>query len=634
VSVKNGKGASVTNLHPVIDFQHVLKELSVNRNDPCEVIRELVSNAYDARADEMRLSVISDKKGFIFSDNGTGLSRTERINDITPYEAFFSIGKSTKTKGDGGVGYKCQGSKLCFAASRILVLTKCPEDVNWYFKIIENPRNTLSPMFDISPSTASSPDKVMADFFVGVDALGRKAVETFDASFFSSRTSGTLIAVIDLDAEGFSRYFAMGVNAEKSYLYNYIRHYTRHGDTTFITKDEGFSPSDVKQVVTKGRKGAKLSLWCDNAYVEVPYGFPYLPGEIEKDVKGPLEVARLRDGRFTSRAAKRINFGGQSYSFILAVDGNRRAHDGYEHLDRKGATKSGIRLSDQRGLWVSANGIKISRFNDILGRTELEGYAVLSDSEGSSHYHIIIDGDFELVTNRNAVSRSATSALDDSSFVTEFKKFLDGVRDASPVFKNLLLRLRREQTDARLNQQIEMLDESKRIMKSRERFEILGRKYVSPLPGEEYLVGVLYAELRNKVDETNLQAALWKTVLTFSTLGIDTIATENPKSFKDDDLIAIEYKYAFSSLGPFNHALCIVDYIVAWDVELKAGLQVRDDYGCFGDVAERPDGHFTITDIENVDGDSYNGHQVTVVCLKKLIKDTFVSAKFVTPPPK
>jgi len=617
-------------LHPTIDFQHVLKELSVNRTDPCEVIRELVSNAYDAGANEIRIAVAASKKGFVFFDNGSGLDQANQVNEITPYQAFFSIGKSTKIKGDGGVGYKCQGSKLCFAASRVLVLTKSDGNENWVKKIVENPRSTLSPSFDVTPESCPDPASVLMSFYAGVDALGRKAIESFDSSFFKSHSSGTLIAVSDFDAEGFNRYFVSGGNAERSYIYNYIRHYTKHGDTTYLTKDQGFKPSDVRQV-TKARKGAALFLWSGDEFIEIPYGFPYLPAESEKDIKTPLEVARLRDGRFSARAAKRISYGGQSYAFILTIDGNRRAHDMYEYLDRKGGTRSGVRLVDQRGLWISANGIKISKFNEILNRAELDDYSVLADAESSNHYHIIIDGDFELVTNRNAVSRSASSALDDSGFVAELKKFLDSEKDSNQVFKDLLLRLKREQTDARLNQQIEMLDASKQMMKSRERFEVGGRKYVSPLPGEEYLVGVLYAELSNKVEADNVHSALWKTVLTFSTMGIDTIATLDPKSFKDDDLIAVEYKYEFSAGGPFNHALCIVDYIVAWNVNLTEGQQVTDDYGCFAQVRERFDGHFTIEDIENIDGESYAGRQITVVNLRKLIQETF-GAKFTTPP--
>lgn len=36
--------------YPDISYTHVLSELSVNRKDPCEVIRELISNSYDAQA--------------------------------------------------------------------------------------------------------------------------------------------------------------------------------------------------------------------------------------------------------------------------------------------------------------------------------------------------------------------------------------------------------------------------------------------------------------------------------------------------------------------------------------------------------------------------------------------------------
>ena len=37
-------------LTPKQSFQHNLQEISVNRNSPCELVRELVSNSYDAEA--------------------------------------------------------------------------------------------------------------------------------------------------------------------------------------------------------------------------------------------------------------------------------------------------------------------------------------------------------------------------------------------------------------------------------------------------------------------------------------------------------------------------------------------------------------------------------------------------------
>jgi len=37
-------------LHPEPSFQHTLREISVNRANPCELVRELISNSYDAGA--------------------------------------------------------------------------------------------------------------------------------------------------------------------------------------------------------------------------------------------------------------------------------------------------------------------------------------------------------------------------------------------------------------------------------------------------------------------------------------------------------------------------------------------------------------------------------------------------------
>ena len=109
---------SIKAQYPIISYNHILSELSVNSQDPCEVIRELISNSYDAKASQIQIYPLIKENGFIFFDDGIGLNETEETNGITPYRAFFSIGKSTKVQGDY-IGYKCQGSKLCFASKKI-----------------------------------------------------------------------------------------------------------------------------------------------------------------------------------------------------------------------------------------------------------------------------------------------------------------------------------------------------------------------------------------------------------------------------------------------------------------------------------------------------------------------------------
>ena len=108
-------------LFPEQSFEHTLHEISVNRDDPCELVRELLSNSYDAGAENIYIIPLYQRKGLLFFDDGCGLSIDEKDNlkEVLPYVAFFSIGKGTKTQGEQ-IGYKCQGSKLCFASPPIL----------------------------------------------------------------------------------------------------------------------------------------------------------------------------------------------------------------------------------------------------------------------------------------------------------------------------------------------------------------------------------------------------------------------------------------------------------------------------------------------------------------------------------
>lgn len=629
------QGDTDEKMKPQIDFKHVLSELSVNRNDPCEVVRELVSNSYDAGAKHIRYAGIGSLRGFVFWDDGEGLHRTNVKNAITPWEAFFSIGKSTKTKGEA-IGYKCQGSKLCFASGRVLVLSRTKEDAQWYWYVLENPRNNLGPELNITPEETNTPWSVLATFAGTTHADTAKILAEFGETFFKDRFShGTLISVQSLDVENFTRHMLGSSPALDSYLANYIRFSTRHGDTRRVSDAQGFRPNQVKQVST-GIQSAKLEIFDGDNFVDVPFGFPYLAVGPEIDIKSPLEVARLRDGRFFARHAKRFKYGNSSYSLVLAVDGNRRAHDGYVNLDRKGASKSGLRLGDQRGVVISVNGIKICRFNEIFFRPELEDYQVLSESDSSSHYLLVLDGPFDLVTNRNSVSKSAAGVFEDAGFIAEVKKFLDDAKQNSSVFSELVNRLNREQREAKLNQQIEILDFSKNSLSSRERFRVgegeAKELFVSPLPGEEYLVGVLYAMLREKVPPSSEYAKYWQKVFTFSTQGIDSIASISSDSLAKKDLVAVEYKYDFSSAGPFNHALCLVDFIVGWHVTLEDTAQVVDDYDCFGVVKKIEDGVFEISDIEAKDGATYPHHVVTVVSLRTLIQRTWTGVSFKAPP--
>ncbi|WKW32696.1 hypothetical protein KIH13_01585 [Pseudomonas viridiflava] len=130
----------------------------------------------------------------------------------------------------------------------------------------------------------------------------------------------------------------------------------------------------------------------------------------------------------------------------------------------------------------------------------IDEYKVLSEGDSASHYTIIVDGDFDLVTNRNSLSKKAYDTLNDSDFLQEVRKFLDAQKSSDKTFSELLNRLRRESSEILLNEQIEYLEKAKEEIKTRERFRLTDTQgnehlFLSPRPGEEYLVGVLYSQL-------------------------------------------------------------------------------------------------------------------------------------------
>src|SRR5690606_38282143 len=114
------------------------------------------------------------------------------------------IGKSTKTKG-AGIGYKCQGSKLCFACSRILVATRFDDgSTNWVYKIVENPRNNLDVNFSISPESTDDIQSVVSHFLGALDAAGSAVLTDLKSHLHAlNGKSGTLVLIDGLDTENF-----------------------------------------------------------------------------------------------------------------------------------------------------------------------------------------------------------------------------------------------------------------------------------------------------------------------------------------------------------------------------------------------------------------------------------------------
>ena len=586
------------------------------------------------------------KKDLFFFDNGTGLSEQQEINGITPYVAFFSIGKSTKIQGEA-IGYKCQGSKLCFASQKITIITRSQEDLFWRYKSIDNPKYNLDEHFDISSDFTLTPWELLIENFQRAKSTTTNIIKELNENFFQSKFNrqGTMIIVQGLEVNDFDYFSSSEDSAKKeySYLKNYIRFNTRHGDMRILRPDftgflhhkaNSFSKTigynDECQLYLWSKKRGKYSLQ------EVEAGYPYLQkpdSSEESKIKTPSQISKLNHSNFYARYCSNFSYEATTYCIVLAIDGNTRALKKYEELARKGSTRSGVKLSDQRGVFISSEGVRICAYNEIFESSYLQEYKLLAEHKSQSHYLLIINGSFDVVTNRNSLTDSSRQILKDESFIAKVKDFLDQAKRQIPVFKEFIERLNLDNQEERLEDYQKKLDKLKSSVHKRCRFRVTNieqlkdKWIIQPEIGEEHWVGALYTMFAHLVTLDLPYSNLWMRPRTFSGVGLDAIAVPlEVNSLEDKVHIGLEYKYTFSPTEEYNHPFIVTNFIVCWDmITPEEKERITDSYGHFGFVSlteELKDIGYEIIDIQSNTGNIHN-ENIKVISLKKLLDKTF-----------
>ncbi|VTR94217.1 Uncharacterized protein OS=Lyngbya aestuarii BL J GN=M595_2435 PE=4 SV=1: HATPase_c_3 [Gemmata massiliana] len=635
-------------MHPEQSFEHVLREISVNRADPCELIRELISNSYDAGARNVYISPLYQHRGLLYFDDGCGLSQTEadKTRGVLPYVAFFSIGKGTKTAGSQ-IGYKCQGAKLCFAAKRFSLITRCRGEAAWRWKSIDNPKSTLNEKYDISPAETTMPWQTLADNILkDADNLTQPLLEHFAEPFFrGSFLTGLMIVIQDFEVDDFEKYFSL--SNPHSYLLEYVKHYTAHADVRRISSEpHGFRDADVlmlQEHIASAPVSLRLWVSVDKPRFEVvSAGWPYLAkpkaGSPYSAAKSPEEVPRLRDGTFHARHAESFRHEGRLYNLILAIDGKRRALDEYTNLSRQNATRSGVSFSDQRGLILSCLGVRVCQYNQFFDHAGLGTWQDLN--KAIEHFTFFIDGPLDLVTNRNYPAQTTLTLLRDAKFVAKVVAFLDrAASDAKgTVLKELLNRVKREATAHKEEEYVAQTLALKTGLAARAQFcaavpdctPLSTRWFVEPSPGEEHFVGALYTMFASVVGASHALQSYWTRPLTFKARGIDALACGDEGSFVDPkSTLCIEYKYSFTSDNEYNHPLTVTDRIVCWHLDdLQEGLTVQDSFGYRANVGKAiaADGKkigVELNDIRHTTGGRERDKIIPVVSLRNLLTASF-----------
>ncbi|WP_324665783.1 ATP-binding protein [Haloarcula sediminis] len=135
---------------PKVNEVNEFLEIASDFEDPLELLRESLSNSFDADAEAVSISIRRDANGssIVIDDDGTGMNRDELAS-------FFDLGNSTKTD---SIGYKGHGTKIFYKSDRITVNTTkngttliAEMDRPW-----EKLNNETLPKYDVSEKDAPS----------------------------------------------------------------------------------------------------------------------------------------------------------------------------------------------------------------------------------------------------------------------------------------------------------------------------------------------------------------------------------------------------------------------------------------------------------------------------------------------
>lgn len=292
---------------PKVNEVNEFLEIASDFEDPLEIIRESLSNSYDAHATEVTISINTRPDGadIIIEDDGHGMNERD-------LESFFDLGNSRKTD---SIGYKGHGTKIFYKSDRIEVTTA--HDGSSFRAVMDEPWAKLN----------------------------RRELPEYELTEESIRRGnpGTKIKITNFRS-------GQGFNAE-SLTYNKIHHYlkwkTIAGSTAHL-----FGEDHRKMDIV-----VKLDDEIDDTQAEL---------HTSNRLEFPAERLEPDDGMFPAeRMCKHFSpveleveyEGGSTELQIVGMVGGKEARD---ELPTYG------KHSTQFGVWLSKDHIKIERANDTI----------------------------------------------------------------------------------------------------------------------------------------------------------------------------------------------------------------------------------------------------------------------------
>ncbi len=482
-----------------------LLEISRDFSNPLDLVREAISNSFDARATEisMEFKVVREKGRdiliIVISDNGDGMDE----NDL---HSFFDLGNSSRRGDSTTIGEKGHGTKVYFNSENINVVT------------VKNGKKITANM--------EHPYGVLCD---GDIPVFEGKIEDCNES------TGTTITIKGYNNSQRSKF-------EHNILKDYILWFTKFGSV-----EKEFNISTNENIILKLKGLTKES------FETIPFGHVF-PKE-NKNLTALFDEHKTDAPNFYCKKIVKQghlkHFPEINYDAVFYIEGNRVKYSYNEMIRRQrySAPIGAYTVQERYGLWLCKDYIPIQRKNEWI--TE-------KGSEYTKFHAFFNCQALELTANRGNVDNTPTAYLDDIQLA--IKEIRDEIYNGDDWSE---LDELEEKVDAYKTKDAEKNDYKRRVTRIKNGSKIayyMGIRLIEPRQEN----GVFSIFMQLSIVNPDLFDF---TVVDYDThRGIDVIVKEkNNTPVSSGKLKYVEFKNILTK--NFNHSFEHLYKIICWDID-------------------------------------------------------------------
>jgi len=359
-------------IEPTVNATQEFIEIANDFSNPLELVREAISNAYDAKATKIEISFdVIRKYGesilkITLHDNGDGMTKEG-------LQFFFDLGNSLRRNDSNAIGEKGHGTKVYFNSQKICVTTI--SNNTKFFATMDDP---FTKLFDNIIPTVT----VQAEF--------------------STDQPGTTIEIYGYNNNRRDRF-------THEILKDYIGWFTKHG-----SYENMFEPERFKNVVLILKGLGK------DVPEELKWGhfFPEDSKNLNKLFETYITKAPDHYCKLIKKEGKLKNYPEIKYQALFCIEGRNVKYSYNPMIRRSGysAPTGSYTIQERYGLWLSKDFIPIQRKNEWI------------TSKGSEYtkFHAFFNcQSLCLTANRGSVDNTPSEILQDIQ--SEVKKIYDEI---------------------------------------------------------------------------------------------------------------------------------------------------------------------------------------------------------------